>query len=342
MQSQNDTELHPLAFGNTRAVKVSQLDFIVPVARASTGMQALVHLEPLAPDAPPVAAFSGARVGEVSLLAMSTTGIRFETDGWSRPKDKMAVILPTKGTCTSSLWGEEAARAGSSFGIAVTARGRRLFTGFWGAALTVVNIFKLRETWLAMLGPRAAERNTFPDVSRLTCISSAYGKVDFARAFTSIFTLIDHFDGQEEALRKLNLDDTIHRTIAAALTPELFWGDEVVLSKGSNIKRRSVDAICDRLRADPSAPLSLTEMEKISGYSKRTLQNAFQARFGMSPIEWQINERLLIAGEMLKRQPDLTIAHVAQQTGFASTSSFSQYFKATFGTTPSKLRRSAA
>jgi AraC-like DNA-binding protein len=273
------------------------------------------------------------------MLAMSTTGIRLETDSELQPEDLLAVILPGHGSVRSSLWGAAVATAGSSMGSVTTQRGRRVFEGFANATLTTVNTHTLKDTWLAMTGPEMAETTPFPELSQLDCLPSSYGQVDFIKAFASVYRLIDSFGGQQEALRKLHLDDTVNRTVAAALTPELFWGEEVALDMGLDIKRRSIDAICDRTREDPSSPLSLTQMEKISGFGKRTLQTAFRERFGMSPIKWQINERLNFARDMLREQPHLRIAEVARQTGFATPSAFSQAFRDTFGTSPSKSRR---
>jgi hypothetical protein len=54
-RSQEEPTLRRLAFGNERAVRVSQLERIAPFARANTSLKGLTKLEALNPKKPSAA-----------------------------------------------------------------------------------------------------------------------------------------------------------------------------------------------------------------------------------------------------------------------------------------------
>lgn len=98
--------------------------------------------------------------------------------------------------------------------------------------------------------------------------------------------------------------------------------------------------IIDAILADLSAPLSLSDMELLSGLSRRSIQYMFKRKFGLSPIGWQLRERLSGAYSALKNFNDRrTVTQIAFDFGFASSSTFSVYFRRQFGVSPSEVRQ---
>ena len=63
-----------------------------------------------------------------------------------------------------------------------------------------------------------------------------------------------------------------------------------------------VNIICSISLQRLGQPLTLEEMERVTGYSRRSLTNAFHARFGCSPCKWQQSERLRIAHLYLRTE----------------------------------------
>lgn len=99
------------------------------------------------------------------------------------------------------------------------------------------------------------------------------------------------------------------------------------------------ELITKAILSDLTKPLSLCEMEKIAGVSKRSIQYSFKRRYGMSPIAWQLRERLTVAHAALVDSRDVrTITQIAFDLGFASSSTFSLYFRRQFGVPPSSVR----
>lgn len=87
-------------------------------------------------------------------------------------------------------------------------------------------------------------------------------------------------------------------------------------------------------------PLRLRELEERSGYSRRSLQYAFQRRFGCGPMQWVKRERLQAARRELENpQRQDTVSLVAQRYGYSSLSCFSRDIHQAFGVSPSTLLR---
>lgn len=87
-------------------------------------------------------------------------------------------------------------------------------------------------------------------------------------------------------------------------------------------------------------PLRLRELEERSGYSRRSLQYAFQRRFGCGPMQWVKRERLQAARRELESpQRQDTVSLIAQRYGYSSLSCFSRDIHQAFGVSPSTLLR---
>jgi len=84
----------------------------------------------------------------------------------------------------------------------------------------------------------------------------------------------------------------------------------------------------------------MTDLERLSSYSRRGLHYAFQERFGCSPMRWVRQERLSCALARLQRpEPNDSVTSVAQSCGYRRAASFSQDFQRRFGVRPSELLR---
>jgi len=73
--------------------------------------------------------------------------------------------------------------------------------------------------------------------------------------------------------------------------------------------------------------------------SRRWLEYAFRAAFGVSPSQYLRCVRLELARYRLLMNPDTTINRIALSTGFSSGRQFSVSFRQHFGCTPSECRR---
>jgi AraC-like DNA-binding protein len=135
----------------------------------------------------------------------------------------------------------------------------------------------------------------------------------------------------------LRLDDLIRRLIVMLLVPDLLEAAEEAAPIAEPFVHQ---ALVDWLLAHLQEPISLSEMERRSHYSRRSLQYAFKQRFGCGPMQWLRQQRLARARTLLE-QPDRcrSILQVAQACGYLSQASFSRDFLARYGEPPSKLMR---
>lgn len=89
----------------------------------------------------------------------------------------------------------------------------------------------------------------------------------------------------------------------------------------------------DILRSQIEHPPSQTELAQQVGVSDRTLRRGFQALFGTTVFGYLAELRLCQA-EQLLRDRNLTVAEVAQRSGYNNQGHFAAAFKRKFGITP--------
>jgi transcriptional regulator GlxA family with amidase domain len=100
----------------------------------------------------------------------------------------------------------------------------------------------------------------------------------------------------------------------------------------------ALDSLIDWMHAHCHEPISLTELEQRSHYSRRNLQYAFKARFGCGPMQYLRRQRLWQARRRLERaDPGSTLSGIALASGYLSLESFRRDFRRRFGVAPSVL-----
>ena len=87
-------------------------------------------------------------------------------------------------------------------------------------------------------------------------------------------------------------------------------------------------------------PIRASELAKACGLSVSQLQRELRRLFGMSPTDYILRTRLLVARQMLERSAT-TVGEVAVACGFYDQSHFTKAFKAHTGLPPQAYRRRA-
>lgn len=189
----------------------------------------------------------------------------------------------------------------------------------------------------AMNGPLAMNllRERLNKPLHYTPFEAAAG-ASYARSVTHSLRLVEDLLVSAEPLpQALCLDDLIQRQLVLMLCPELALDALPGHEQGSE---QRFSLLLEWLRAHRHEPISLTEMEQHSGYSRRTLQKKFQARFSCGPMQWLRRSRLELALEQLQRpQPSDSVTSIARRCGYINLASFSRDFSAAYGRRPSEL-----
>lgn len=85
-------------------------------------------------------------------------------------------------------------------------------------------------------------------------------------------------------------------------------------------------------------PITLDELVKISGMSRRSFLRTFESTMGLPPIQYLIRLRVRRACELLQRD-ELSVTQIALQVGFQDSNYFSRQFRASTGSSPSEYRK---
>ena len=135
----------------------------------------------------------------------------------------------------------------------------------------------------------------------------------------------------------LCLDDLILRLIVMLLLPDLH---ESAMEAPLIAEPFVHQGLVEWLLAHLHEPISLSDMEQRSSYSRRSLQYAFKQRFGHGPMQWLRQQRLAKARTLLEQSGGRrSLQEVAQACGYLSLPSFSRDFLARYGERPSLVLR---
>ena len=208
-----------------------------------------------------------------------------------------------------------------------------------GGILLTTSPGVLLQTAQALRGPLAAKRLRERLQDPLQFF--AYGREDersLPRSLLQSLHLVDSLlSPQGTVPAALRLDDLICRQLVLMICPELTADDDAstpVLASGG------FESLLEWMVSRVADPLSLSELEAQSGYSRRALQRAFQNRFGCGPMHWLRRRRLELALEQLTQAvPGDSVSAIAQRCGYLSPASFSRDFINVYGRKPSDILR---
>lgn len=216
----------------------------------------------------------------------------------------------------------------------------RYRTGHFSGMAFHVELDRLQATALAMVGPGVAPRRLQNDLQqpRVVCDRASQSLLPLLKRQAG---LLDDGNTLAEAyLPHLQLDDLLYRTLALILMPQLrqLLADE----RGAPAcdRQRIIGALVEWIDAHLGGPLSLSTLERQSGYSRRSLQLAFQQRYGCGPVQWIRRRRLERARQaLLTPGPDDSVSSIAQRFGYRNLPAFSREFHHRYGQAPSLLLR---
>jgi AraC-like DNA-binding protein len=205
-----------------------------------------------------------------------------------------------------------------------------------------VDLQRLRRTAATMAGFGVSERRFQPDLQMVRCLSIQNERnTKLLKTLRKTIALVDEASLEASSyLSLLQIDDVIYRILALMLFPKLSQLLDERGVEGPSSRSRIFDELLEWIDANLQRPIHLTELEQISGYSRRHLQAAFQQRFGCGPIQWVRRQRLEQARQaLLEPEPNETVSEIATRFGFSNLAVFSRDFHGAFGLRPSELLR---
>ncbi|HEY1228698.1 MAG TPA: AlkA N-terminal domain-containing protein [Ramlibacter sp.] len=110
------------------------------------------------------------------------------------------------------------------------------------------------------------------------------------------------------------------------------------IQDASDMLAQQAAQLLDEPEAWHDEPPSVEQLARRLGVSDRHLRRIFEARLGVSPLQYLQTRRLLTAKQLLA-DTDLPITQVALVSGFASVRRFNAAFLQHYGLSPGQLRR---
>ncbi|WP_018389191.1 helix-turn-helix domain-containing protein [Ancylobacter sp. FA202] len=99
---------------------------------------------------------------------------------------------------------------------------------------------------------------------------------------------------------------------------------------------RGLNMACDYIDANLDGRITLSDLERVSGLSARSLQYAFRATFNRSPMQWTTDRRLeKVRERILSARTGDTLTAIAGAY-FTNLGDFSHSYRARYGELPSQ------
>ncbi len=135
-----------------------------------------------------------------------------------------------------------------------------------------------------------------------------------------------------------NLDTPVWRArVEGCLLQMLYLLEMEDETAGSGWRDPRVEALADRIVAEPGADWRVDVMARDMGYSRTHFSRVFREQVGDSPKRFLIKTRIQRATEIL-RETTLQVQEVAEQLGYQDVFFFSRQFKREMGVAPSNYR----
>lgn len=327
------TRLPQLAFGERVARRVDRASDAA--AQSTATVSSLKKYEPKGGETDFRGKISNLLLRDLALHANASEPVRAEM----APSDGLFFIMTLHGVCRTEVEGRKYEVVPNHKALLLTERQVRYGESETRSILVArLDPMRLSETARAMRGDRPGSGAPRPEETSARAINLRFGAVDHAASMRSVLGVIDSHLDNPAVLDALGLDDLLYRQIALMTWPDLFLdaSERVPNSRSFSV----LDDLCELIRSRSGRLLTITEMEKFTGLSGRTLQYAFNKRFGCSPMEWQRRERLRLAHVRLTAGDEpINIAALSAQLGFSSPSRFARYYKSMFGACPSERKR---
>lgn len=314
-----------LAFGEGRALvhasETEFLDHLQQSGRPFSNASFRKHEDPVCKG------YSVA-VGGMTLAAAAGSGVRVS----SRSIRQLSVVVPIHGGGTFSQGkGTHAIRAGNQ--IIRASYLEPLTVDYEGySSVSISPSRSLLADELALLDPAMGTGEAaLADVGTAVSEGTIQG-VNYLGILQGLFSLIDQAGCDARLLERIGLESLLTRLLAEMILSQARRTVDDRTKDGTT-GIASIDMICDHIAANIGKPLTMPQMERLSGLSSRSLGYAFRSRFNCTPQEWQRN---LVLDEARRRLAagGVSSSSIAVELGFSSLKRFAFYYRERFGDVP--------
>lgn len=327
---ERSARLPALAFGHARASSHLQPDELDDLMEQALGLRAAHRVpEPQQPFEGQAAqhAFNGLR-----LLALSSLALQQRVQAASHP----VLVVPLQGCLRVEAEGRALKARANEEAVLLPAGARSMGLGGPQSSLWLtLDTSRLGRVAAAMLGDEEADRaGRLLGLDRLAILRLRLGRAHLGNVLRQLCRLLDAYAADATLLRLSAVDDAFCRALVTLLAPGHVSPQPPGAADPPRASRAAVDAVCEHVLAHLDSRLRLSDMERVSGLSARSLQYAFRQRFGCSPLGWVLEQRLQAAHDELCAAPHgATVTQVAVRY-FSNPGRFSTQYRSRFGELP--------
>lgn len=273
------------------------------------------------------------KIGDVEFTSMVHTPMLVAR----REQNIRTLVIPRVGEFSAKVGGSRLVGCAGQTGVLFSGAARVLQSGLLSTVAVRLDDQRFTDTLHAMQGLPAGG----VDLQRDREIALQTGPASFGVTLRLLCEMNNALPAA--TLTQMGMDDVFYRALALALCPGLSEQSGASGNAGLASSRRDIDEICDYVLAHLADRITLTDLERLSGLTGRSLQLAFQKHFNCSPMQWVRNARLDLAHRRLRtaREGD-TVIDIALASGLTLASSFSRAYQHRFGELPSVTLRRAS
>jgi transcriptional regulator GlxA family with amidase domain len=114
---------------------------------------------------------------------------------------------------------------------------------------------------------------------------------------------------------------------------------ELVARHGAPTPSDRLFAVKREIDRNPHAPLYVAQLAELASMHPETFTRAFARRFGVTPIRYRLQRRLLEAAHLLINEPHMLVSEVAIRVGFEDLRFFHRSFRGRCGVSPAAYRQ---
>jgi AraC-like DNA-binding protein len=290
-------------------------------------------VRPASASAPFRCHMGGLQLGALGLVALWGTGLHGELED----PELATLVVPYRGRGHFRIGRRSLLNLAGQTLLLIPPGPWRTSNDHLGGVTIRLEPARLQEVGRAMAGPQSREERWL-GLARTPLVLTQAGKARAARferlyrALAFLHGVVRRHGAVPESLR---LDDLLLRQIVDLLASGLLA--ESAAPEPSEMDA-AIDNLIDWMHAHRHEPISLTELEQRSHYSRRYLQYAFKARFGCGPMQYLRRQRLWRARRRLAQaDAGTTVSGIALACGYLSLACFRRDFRHRFGISPSEL-----
>ena len=321
--------LPPLPFGNRHAQPDGDPAAMSRLLSSSTESD-LVHV-PVGPPEEFLWAGARAQINGLNLAAVSSTAVEVQV----RQAEAATLIVPFQGQFRSMFGTLMLEWAAPDSAMMLPPRPRQGQDTLRSALWIDLDPRRLEATARVMLGGAGAGGpGPVLDFDNPLKLALGAGRVDFSAVFRHLCSLVDEFEDAPQLLLRGGLDEVCCRAIVMLLAPHLFLSPLGPDEERRFASHAALARVCDHVRAHLDARLTMTDLERLSGLSARGLQYAFRRRYGCSPQQWILEQKLLAAHAQLRAPDEHTTVTEVGVRFFSNLGRFAQRYRERFGELP--------